>query len=90
MLEAGKIYQIDLKGQGGGGGTQLDPSLYAIRDSSGTAIADTGNDDADPDNDIYDSQFIFTPATAGAYYLVPGGETLPAPTRCRCARSRAR
>ena len=73
VLEAGKIYQIDLKGEGGGGGTQLDPSLYAIRDSSGTAIADTGNDDADPDNDINDSQFIFTPATAGAYYLVPGG-----------------
>ena len=73
VLEAGKIYQIDLKGQGGGGGTQVDPLLNHIRDSAGTAISGTGNDDADADNDIYDSRIIFTPTTAGAYYLVAAG-----------------
>ena len=68
-LEAGKTYQIDLKGEGAGG-TLDDPRLYDIRDSSGTAIEDTGNDDIDFGNDILDSRITFTPATAGAYYLV--------------------
>ena len=72
-LEVDKTYQIDLKGEGGGVGTLTDPSLGNIRDSSGTEIADTGNDDADPDNDIYDSQIIHTPTTAGTYYLVAAG-----------------
>ena len=56
----------------GGGGTLLDPELFDIRDSSGTEIVDTGNDDVDADNDIYDSQIIYTPTTAGTYYVVAG------------------
>ena len=73
VLEAGKTYQIDLKGVDGGGGTLTDPELNDIRDSSGNTIADTGNDDVDADNDFLDSQIIFTPTTADAYYLVAAG-----------------
>ncbi len=75
VLEAGKTYQIDMKGVDGGGGTLEDPYLDNIRDSSGSAIDGTDNDDVDPDNDIYDSQIIFTPTTAGAYYLVASHAT---------------
>ena len=70
VLEANKTYQIDMKGEYGGGGTLEDPLLDDIRDSSGTGISDTGNDDVDADNDNYDSRTTFTPTTAGAYYLV--------------------
>ena len=69
-LEAGKTYQIDLKGIGGGGGTLENPYLLNIRDSSGTEIDGTENDDVDPSNDIYDSQTVYTPTAAGTYYLV--------------------
>ena len=68
-LEAGKTYQIDLKGIGGGG-TLENPYLLNIRDSSGTEIDGTENDDVDPSNDIYDSQTVYTPTAAGTYYLV--------------------
>ena len=70
VLEAGKTYQIDLKGENGGGGTLKDPLLDNIRDSSGTEIEGTSNDDVDYDNDIYDSQITFTPTAAGTHYLV--------------------
>ena len=69
-LEAGKFYQIDLEGAGGGGGTLVDPYLRNIRNSSGNAIEDTENDDVDADNDLYDSRIIFTPAATGVHYLV--------------------
>ena len=69
-LEAAKAYQIDLKGIGGGGGTLENPYLLNIRDSSGTEIDGTENDDVDPSNDIYDSQTVYTPTAAGTYYLV--------------------
>ena len=67
-LEAGKTYQIDMKGEGGG--TLDDPRLYDMRDSDGDEISGTENDDLDFDNDILDSQIIYTPTEAGAYYLV--------------------
>ena len=70
VLEAGKAYQIDMKGEYGGGGTLGDPLLGNIRDSSGAEITDTGNDDIDTANDIYDSRTTFKPTTAGTYYLV--------------------
>ena len=73
VLAADKTYQIDMKGVDGGGGTMGDPYLHDIRDSSGTGISNTGNDDVDADNDIYDSQITYTPTTAGAYYLVAAG-----------------
>ena len=69
-LEAGKTYQFDLKGIGGGGGTLENPYLLNIRDSSGTEIDGTENDDVDPSDDIYDSQTVYTPTAAGSYYLV--------------------
>ena len=70
VLEANKSYQIDMKGEGGDGGTLEDPNLRNIRSADGTQITGTGNDDADDENDILDSQIIFTPTTAGTYYLV--------------------
>ena len=70
VLEAGKTYQIDQKGEYGGGGTLEDPYLDNIRDSSGTRISSTFNDDVDFANDNFDSQIIFTPTAAGTYYLV--------------------
>ena len=68
-LEADKTYQIDMKGEGSSG-TLSDPRLYNIRDSDGDEIDDTGNDDIDFDNDILDSQIIYTPTATGTYYLV--------------------
>ena len=42
VLDAGKTYQIDMKGLDGGGGTIGDPYLHDIRDSSGTGLATPG------------------------------------------------
>ena len=70
VLEAGKTYQIDMKGVDGGGGTLADPYLHNIRDSESEEIDDTGNDDIGGEDDIRDSQITFTPTDAGAYYLV--------------------
>ena len=44
-LEAGKLYQIDLKGRGSGEGTLQDPNLRGIYDANGNLIAGTANDD---------------------------------------------
>ena len=70
-LEAGKFYRIDLEGSNGGGGTLADPYLRNIRDSSGTEISETENDDGAVGN--ADSQVIFTPTADGAHYLVASG-----------------
>ena len=75
VLEADKTYQIDLEGTAGGGGTLPDPELYNIRDSSGDAIADTNNDDVGGEDGILDSRVIFTPTTAGTYYLEASSAT---------------
>ena len=70
VLEAGKTYQIDLKGVDGGGGTLEDPFLENIRDSEADTIDDTANDDIGGEDDILDSRITFTPTEAGTYYLV--------------------
>ena len=70
-LEAGKTYQIDLEGDTGGGGTLGDPYLRNIRDSSGTEISGTENDDVAGGD--ADSRVVFRPTAAGAYYLVASG-----------------
>ena len=69
-LEAGKTYQIDLKGVDGGGGTLEDPLLDNIKNSSGNEIIDTAHDDIGGEDDILDSRITFTPTAAGTYYLV--------------------
>ena len=69
-FEQGKRYQIDLKGEYGGGGTLADPFLDNIRDSSGNAIADTSAYDFDFIGGNLDSQILFTSTAAGTYYLV--------------------
>ena len=70
-LEAGKFYRIDLEGLDGGGGTQPDPYLRNIRDSSGAEISGTENDDIV--GGVSDSRVVFTPTADGAYYLVASG-----------------
>ena len=72
-LEADTAYQIDLKGEGGGGGTLEDPFLGSIHDSDGNQILDTANDDIGGEDDILDSRTTYTPTTAGTYYLVAAG-----------------
>ena len=76
QLAAGKFYQIDLVGAGGGGGTLGDPYLRNIRDASGDEISETGNDDIDATLRNYDSRVILNPTAAGAYYLVAGGAAM--------------
>ena len=70
-LEAGKTYQFDLEVDTGGGGTLGDPYLRNIRDSSGTEISGTENDDIV--GGVADSRVVFTPTADGAYYLVASG-----------------
>ena len=67
-LEAGKTYQIDLEGAPTGRGTLADTLLDNIRDSSGTEIIPTSNDDLDGNS--LNSQTTFTPTATGTYYLV--------------------
>ncbi len=67
-LEAGKTYQIDLEGSPTGRGTLADTLLDNIRDSSGTEILATTNDDLDGNS--LNSQITFTPTATGTYYLV--------------------
>ncbi len=62
QLEAGKTYTIRLDGL-----TMADPNLY-LRDANGVQVA--FNDDS---NGTLNSQIIFTPTTAGTYYLDAGG-----------------
>ena len=71
VLEANKTYQIDLEGDTGGGGTLGDPYLRNIRDSSGTEISGTENDDIV--GGVADSRVVFTLTADGAYYLVASG-----------------
>ena len=68
VLEADKIYQIDLKGVG----TQSlsDPYLRGIYDSNSNLIAGTQNDDFGAP---LDSRVYFTATAAGTHYVAAGG-----------------
>ena len=63
-LTAGQVYEINLNGLAGNGGTLSDPHLY-LTDRAGNPITD--NDDASYDN--YDSMLTFSAQTSGTYYL---------------------
>ena len=65
-LEAGKTYQIDLKGLDTGDGTLEDPFLDGIYDANGGLIPGTEDDDGGVD---YNARVEFTPVAAGAYYV---------------------
>ena len=75
-LEAGKRYQIDLKGLTTGDGTLCDTYLHGIHDADGNLIAGTTNDDVHPRfgdrGSLPNSRVFFTPAEDGTYYVAAG------------------
>ena len=68
-LVAGQTYRIDLEGVPTGKGTLPDPYLFGIRDSTGTHISYTSDDD---DGEGDNSRLFFTPDANGTYYVVAG------------------
>ncbi|MVO18514.1 M10 family metallopeptidase [Parasedimentitalea huanghaiensis] len=66
-LTAGEIYNINLTGTAGGGGTLSDPYLR-LYNSSGTLIG--SNDDGGPG---LDSLLSYTATSSGTYYIAAGG-----------------
>ena len=69
-LEAGKEYQIDLRGTHAGGGTLFDPYLRGVHDSDGSMIDSTAKNDG---GITYSSRLDFTPDATGTYYIAAGG-----------------
>ena len=68
-LEAGKAYQIDLRGSPTGDGTLSDPYLRGVHDANGALIAGTTSDDRVADKN---SQLFFTADDTGTYYVAAG------------------
>ena len=68
-LEAGKTYQIDLKGLSTGDGTLSDPYLRGVHDSDGTEVIGTSNYAGGTGNN---SRAYFTPDEDGTYYVAAG------------------
>ena len=67
VLEAGKAYQLDLKGLwASDGGTLYDPYLRGIHDADGDRIANTTDDDG---GTLYNSRVTFTAEADGTYYV---------------------
>ncbi|NRP56742.1 MULTISPECIES: S8 family serine peptidase [unclassified Marinobacterium] len=62
-FEAGKVYQIDLKGLAGNGGTLTDPTVR-IFNSAGKLVDFNNNSGAGNDAKLY-----FAPSAAGTYYI---------------------
>ena len=69
VLEAGKTYQIDLKGSPTNQGTLEDPYLHGMYDSEGDLIFYTSDDDSGVGQN---SRIYFTPDTDGTYYVAAG------------------
>ena len=68
-LEAGKTYQIDLKGSRTGDGTLSDPYLRGVHAANGVRIVGTTNDDGGRG---FNSRFKFTPTANGTHYVAAG------------------
>ena len=71
-LEADTEYQINLRGDATGNGTLTDPRIPDLRDTDGSRMRGTGNDNA---NDELDSEVLFTPDESGSYWLVAASRT---------------
>jgi len=69
-LEAGRTYQIDMRGTWTGGGLLPNPVLHGVHDADRVFIAGTANDDG---GEGYDSRVEFTPEETGTYYVAAGG-----------------
>ena len=71
-LEAGRTYQIELRGLHTFDGTLNDPYLRGIHDADGNLISGTTNDDGGHYNN---SHLTFTATDSGTYYIAAGGES---------------
>ena len=65
-LEAGKSYRIEVRGSETGDGTLADPVLVGMYDAAGTFVGGTGADNGGAGRN---SLRVFTPETAGTYYV---------------------
>ena len=74
-LEAGKTYQVEMKGSRTDDGTMVDTNLRGIHDANGNFIPGTANDNAYVTHNygrIYNSRVFFTPTESGTYYVAAG------------------
>ena len=69
-LEAGKTYQIDLKGSNTGDGTLFDPHLRGIYNADGNRIRGTKNDNG---GELKNSRVLFTADADATYYVEASG-----------------
>ena len=65
-LEAGKTYRVDIRGHDTRDGSLDNPVLAGLYDASGTFVAGTGDDNSGVGRN---SLTVFTPETAGTYYV---------------------
>ena len=65
-LQAGKSYEIDLKGSRTGDGTLYDPYLYGVHDANGDLLAGTTDNNR---GEGLNSRVTFTAEEAGVYYV---------------------
>ena len=68
-LEAGKAYQIDLKGSSTGDGTLPGAALHGLHDSEGILIPGTADNDGGPNSN---SRVFFAPDETSVYYVSAG------------------
>ena len=68
-LEAGKAYQIDLKGSSTGDGTLPGAALHGLHDSEGILIPGTADNDGGPNSN---SRVFFAPDETSIYYVSAG------------------
>ena len=67
-LAAGQAYRITVRGADSGVGTLQDPLLIGVFSADGSVLVGSGNDNAQG----LDAVSIFTPATAGTFYIAVG------------------
>ena len=68
-LEAGRTYNIILRGRPTYDGTLTNPYLDGVHDANGNFIANTSDDD---DGEGLNSRVAFTPTADGTYYVAAG------------------
>ena len=68
-LEAGRAYQIDLKGSSTGDGTLPGAALHGLHDSEGILIPGTADNDGGPNSN---SRVFFAPDATSVYYVSAG------------------
>ena len=69
ILEAGKVYRIDLEGRDTGAGTLRDPYLRGVHGADGNLIDGTTNDNSDAGKN---SRVFFTAPEDTTYYVAAG------------------